>query len=144
MSGQGNLLDPVRVRLDVAAESRDGAVEAAISLLRDDPRIASWEEFRPWIGPKQVMELEGSAGGVILVHGRSAAVKNMALSALRWPSPSGPRFVFVFAIPSTMTEQYLRKVGALARTCRDEAKLAALAAAATPEEFAGMLEEWIG
>jgi len=144
MSGSGRLLDPAHVRLDVAAESRDSAVEEAILLLRDDPRIASWDEFRPWIGPKQVMELEGSSGGVVLVHGRSAAVKDMALSALRWPSPSGPRFVFVFAIPSTMTEQYLRKVGALARTCRDEGKLAALAAAATPEEFAGMLEEWIG
>jgi mannitol/fructose-specific phosphotransferase system IIA component len=42
-----------------------------------------------------------------------------------------------------MTEQYLRKVGALARTCRDERKVAALASAATAEDFADMLEEWI-
>ena len=143
MSGQGNLLDPARVRLDVAAESRDSAVEAAISLLRDDPRIKSWDEFRPWIGPKQVMELEGSAGGVILVHGRSAAVTDMAVSALRWNSPDGPRFVFVFAIPSAMTEQYLRKVGALARTCRDAGKLAGLAGAATAEDFTDRLEGWM-
>jgi mannitol/fructose-specific phosphotransferase system IIA component (Ntr-type) len=67
----------------------------------------------------------------------------MALSALRWNSPAGPRFVFAFAIPSAMTEQYLRKVGALARTCRDERKVAALASAATAEDFADTLEEWI-
>ena len=143
MSEEGRLLDPQRVRLDAAADSREGAVEAAVSLLRGDPRIQSWDEFRPWIGPKQVMDLEGSGGGVILAHGRSAAVRYMALSALRWNSPSGPRFIFVFAIPSAMNEQYLRKVGALARVCRDEKKLAALASAATPEEFADTLEEWI-
>ena len=143
MSGEKRLLDPARVRLDVSADSRDSAVEAAVSLLRDDPRITSWDEFRPWIGPKQVMDLEGSGGGVVLVHGRSAAVKDMALSALRWNSPAGPRFVFVFAIPSAMTEQYLRKVGALARTCRDERKVAALTSAATAEDFADTLEEWI-
>jgi 2-O-A-mannosyl-D-glycerate-specific PTS system IIC component len=143
MSEAARLLDPRRVCLDAAADSRDGAVEAAVSLLREDPRIESWDAFRPWIGPKQVMDLEGSGGGVILAHGRSAAVKDMALSALRWNSPAGPRFVFVFAIPSAMTEQYLRKVGALARVCRDEKKLAALASAATPEAFADALEEWI-
>jgi hypothetical protein len=91
MSGEKRLLDPVRVRLDASADSRDSAVEAAVSLLRDDPRIASWDEFRPWIGPKQVMDLEGSGGGVVLVHGRSAAVKDMALSALRWNSHRGHR-----------------------------------------------------
>jgi len=143
MNGAPCLFDPARVRLDVAADSRDAAVEETIALLRDDPRIASWEEFRPSIGPKQVMDLEGSAGGVILVHGRNAAVKEMAASALRWNSPDGPRFVFAFAIPSAMTEQYLRKVGALARTCRDEGKLAALASVATAEDFAGKLEEWM-
>jgi hypothetical protein len=42
-----------------------------------------------------------------------------------------------------MNEQYLRKVGALARVCRDEKRLVALASAATPEEFADSLEEWI-
>lgn len=143
MSEMPRLLEPARVRLGASADSRDGAIEAAISLLRDDPRIANWDEFRPWIGPKQVMDLEGSGGGVVLAHGRSAAVKDMALSALRWNSPSGPRFVFVFAIPSAMNEQYLRKVGALARICRDERKLAALASAASAEEFADSLEEWM-
>jgi hypothetical protein len=43
MSGEKRLLDPVRVRLDASADSRDSAVEAAVSLLRDDPRITSWD-----------------------------------------------------------------------------------------------------
>ena len=96
MSGVPRLFDPSRVRLDVAADSRDAAVEAAISLLRDDPRIASWDEFRPSIGPKQVMDLEGSAGGVILVHGRNAAVKDCLL----YTSPS-PRDLSTSRMPSS-------------------------------------------
>ena len=43
-----------------------------------------------------------------------------------------------------MAEEYLRKVGALARTCRDPQRLGELGAAPTAEEFAAKLDEWIG
>lgn len=142
MSDEGFLLDPSHVCLDVAAASREEAVEAAVALLRGDKRVTSWDELRASIGPKQVVDLEG-CGGVILAHGRSPAVKEMALSAVRWRSPSGPRVVFVFAIPSAMAEEYLRKVGALARLCREEGKLPQLLSAATPVQFASVVEDWL-
>jgi mannitol/fructose-specific phosphotransferase system IIA component (Ntr-type) len=142
MSGEGLLLDPSHVRLDIGAASREEAVEAAVALLLGDNRVSSWDEFRASIGPKQVVDLEG-CGGVILAHGRSSTVKEMALSAVRWGSPSGPRVVFVFAIPSAMAEEYLRKVGALARLCREEGKLPQLLSAATPAQFAAVVEDWL-
>ncbi len=142
MSGEGLLLDPSHVRLDIGAASREEAVEAAVALLLGDNRVSSWDEFRASIGPKQVVDLEG-CGGVILAHGRSSIVKEMALSAVRWGSPSGPRVVFVFAIPSAMAEEYLRKVGALARLCREEGKLPQLLSAATPAQFAAVVEDWL-
>jgi hypothetical protein len=43
-----------------------------------------------------------------------------------------------------MAEEYLRKVGALARVSREPAKLDALRAAATAEEFVARLAGWIG
>jgi mannitol/fructose-specific phosphotransferase system IIA component (Ntr-type) len=143
MSGDARLLDPSCVRLDLPADTREGAVETALALLRDDPRLAAWEEFRRSLGPKQVVDLEGSGGSVVLVHGRHVSVKEMTVAAARFSAPSAPRLVFVFAIPSAMAEEYLRTVGALARVCREEAKLVELLAAPSPEAFADALEEWI-
>ena len=140
----GPLVGPARVRLDVAAPTRDEAVRAVAKLLRDDERVGSWDEFWSSIGERQVVDLEGCTSGVVLAHGRGGSIKQLALAAARWNSPDGPRFVFVFAIPSAMAEEYLRKVGALARVCREPAKLDVLRAAASPEEFAARLEEWVG
>ncbi len=142
MSG-GNLLDPSRVRLDLPADSRAGAVEAALELLRDDPHLASWEEFRRAVGPGQVVDLEDSGGTVVLAHGRAPAVREMTMAAARFSAPSCPRLVFVFAIPSAMAGEYLRAVGALARVCRQEDKLAVLLSAPDARTFADTLEEWI-
>jgi mannitol/fructose-specific phosphotransferase system IIA component (Ntr-type) len=143
MSGDARLLDPSCVRLDLPADTREGAVETALALLRDDPRLTAWEEFRRALGPKQVVDLEGAGDSVVLAHGRDASVKEMTMAAARFSAPSAPRLVFVFAIPSAMAEEYLRTVGALARSCREEAKLAVLLSAPSPEAFADVLEEWI-
>ena len=142
--GAAALISPSRVRLDVAAATRAAAVEAAAGLLRDDARLGAWEEFRASIGERQVVDVEGCAGRVVLAHGRGEAVKELALSAVRWTAPGETRLVFVFAIPAAMAEEYLRKVGALARVCRDPAKLGMLRSAPTPEDFAARLAEWIG
>jgi mannitol/fructose-specific phosphotransferase system IIA component (Ntr-type) len=42
-----------------------------------------------------------------------------------------------------MAGEYLRAVGALARVCRQEEKLAMLLSAPDAETFAGTLEEWM-
>lgn len=138
-----SMVGPARVVLDVAAPTREAAVRAVAELLRDDPRVGSWDEFWTSIGERQVVDLEGCAHAVVLAHGRGGSVKRLALAAARWASPDGPRLVFVFAIPAAMAEEYLRKVGALARVCREPAKLDALRAAATPGEFASRLGEWV-
>jgi mannitol/fructose-specific phosphotransferase system IIA component (Ntr-type) len=71
----------------------------------------------------------------------------LALSAARLASPiSGEvvKIIFVFAIPLAMSEEYLRTVGALARRCKDGARVSELIAATTPEVFAQLLEDWLG
>lgn len=150
MTPEGRLVEPAEVRLDLAAATRAEAVRATAELLMNDARITSWEEFWKSIGPKQIVDLNGCSCGICLAHGRSDEVKKLALSAARLAAPIKSetlppvQVVFVFAIPSAMSEEYLRTVGALARRCKDGEKLAELLAAKTPEEFAQLLEEWLG
>jgi mannitol/fructose-specific phosphotransferase system IIA component (Ntr-type) len=141
------LVDAARVRLGLTAATRAEAVEATARLLEGDARVGPWGDLWESIGTRQIVE--PGTGGVCLAHGRRGTVKQLALAAARLDQPvageNGPvRLFFVFAIPSAMAEEYLRAVGALARVCGDEAKRAALEAAASPEELAGLLGEWIG
>lgn len=136
------LFSPARVRLDIRSADRDSALRSAAELLAGDGRVGPWDEFWSSIGARQVVELSDCGGGVMIAHGRSPSVAALAWAAVRWRSPESPRLVFVFAIPSAMSGDYLRQVGALARVCREPGRLAALMAAATPAEFAALLGEW--
>ena len=139
-----SIIDPSLVRLDLEAPDRETALRRTAELLAADPRVGNWEEFWLSIGGRQVVELADAAGSVILAHGRGQAVREVALAAARWAGPAGPGLIFVFAIPAAMSEEYLRNVGALARICRQPEKTAALLTAATPAEFAGLLDGWLG
>jgi mannitol/fructose-specific phosphotransferase system IIA component (Ntr-type) len=132
-----------RIRLDLAAPDRDAALRATAGLLSGDARVGPWDDFWSSIGHRQVVDLADCAGHVMIAHGRGKSVAALALSAARWSGPEGPCLVFVFAIPAAMSGEYLRKVGALARICREPGKLEALVSAATPEDFAALLEEWM-
>lgn len=143
-------LDSSTVRLGVSAATREEAVRAAIEILRNDPRIVSWNDFQAALDSGQVLELGADCGGAVcLVHGRSAGVSGLALSALRLAAPvTGEKgdllsLFFVFAIPTTRAAEYLRAVGALARACADAKCRETLMSAATEEEFARRLSGWI-
>ena len=138
------LIEPSHVQLDLAAASRDEAVRSVAESLRGDPRIGSWDALWTSIGPKQIVDLKG---GVCLAHGRSETVRDLVLAAGRLAAGSNaglPRYVFVFAIPFAMADDYLRAVGALARACGEERSTAALDRAATPAEFADAVENLLG
>lgn len=143
----GPLIVPAGAALDLEAATLEGVLQAVAGLLRDDVRISSWDDFVQSIGPKQIVELKGCGHGVCLAHGRDASVRHLALAAGRLhrdADPGLPRFVFVFAIPSAMAEEYLRAVGALARLCGEKDKMAALERAASPAELASALDDWLG
>ncbi len=144
-------LSAATVRLGVEVATREEAVRAVAEILRGDPRVGSWEDFWKVIGPNQVVELgEGHGGAVCLVHGRGAGILDLALSALRLSTPvfgetgASLSLFFAFAIPAARSAEYLRAVGALARTCGDAKRRSALMAATTEEEFARLLAAWIG
>lgn len=140
------LIVPAHVKLGLAAASRDEAVRGVAELLRGDARIGSWDSFWKSIGPKQIVDLKGCGCGICLAHGRDESVADLVLAAGRTAdaaAPGLPRFVFVFAIPAAMAEDYLRAVGALARSCGEEKKFDALCRASTPAALADALEEFL-
>lgn len=138
------LFVPSRVSLDLAAGSCGAAVRATAELLRGAPGVPAWEELWQSIAARQTAEL---AGGVCLAHGRLASLGEPLAAAARLAAPvpgtkGSVRFVFVFAIPAAMAEEYLRTVGALARCCGNVKKMDALQAAGTPGEFARLVDDW--
>ncbi|MFZ4483400.1 MAG: PTS sugar transporter subunit IIA [Chthoniobacterales bacterium] len=146
MSGD-HLVEPRRVGLETVAASREEAIRRAVDLLRGDPRVGPWEDFVAAVAARPIVDFCG--GEICLAHGRGGAIKGLAFAAARvQPGPDAaagvPRFVFVFGIPATMAEDYLRSVGALARVCGDPARVAALREAPSEDDFAGLLEKWIG
>ena len=135
------------ISLDLMASSLPAAVEETARLLVKDDGVVDWAAF--WKSVQERQKAEPGRCGVCLAHGRSDKVKHLALAAGRLRQPvagenGDVRLVFVFAIPSAMSEEYLRAVGALARTCGDGAKLQRLMGATTAEELAGLLERWVG
>ncbi len=136
------LFSPGRINLDLAAPDRDAALRATAEMLSGDARVGNWDEFWSSIGARQVVDLADCTGHVMIAHGRGTSIADLALAAARWSGPDGPCLIFVFAIPAAMSGEYLRKVGALARFCREPEKLASLLSAATAEDFAALLEEW--
>lgn len=147
----GACVSSATVRLDLpVAASKDEAVRSTAELLRGDPRVGTWDAFWASIGPRQVVELgAGDSSVVLLAHGRSGTVKDLALAASKLAVPldigDGQHIglVFVFAIPLTMAEEYLRAVGSLARVCGNAKQCAELRDARTADKFAGLLEKWI-
>lgn len=144
---EGHIIGSEQVRLGMEGGTRAEVVRATAELLRGDPRVTSWDEFWESVGERQIVELEGC--GVCLAHGRRGA-KELVLAASKLATPvpgeSGAplHMVFVFGIPSAMAEEYLRAVGALVRACRCGDRLGEISGAATPEDFARRIEEWIG
>lgn len=146
----GECVGPATVRLGMQAATREEAVRATAELLQGDTRVGPWDTFWAGITPAKVVELGGGEGrAVCLAHGRGADVTGLALAAARLARPvpgenGAPlSLFFVFAIPLTMSEEYLRAVGALARACGDAARREALDADASPEDFAAHLAGWI-
>lgn len=141
------LIVPAHVKLDLIAGSRDEAVRDVAELLHGDQRIGSWDAFWESVGPKQIVDLKGCGCGVCLAHGRDESVGDLVLAAGRMADARAaglPRFVFVFAIPAAMAEDYLRAIGALARLCGEKKKFDVLCRAGTTTALADALQEFLG
>ncbi len=143
-----NLLQPHLVKLDLVERKRIGAIREVTELLRGDARVADFDKFYQDLLARERIETTCLGCDTALPHARTDRVSEMVLAAGRsaegivFDDPEHTaRFIFVVGTPKRMATDYLRIVGTLARLLKEPALRAQLGAAATPEEFIGILAE---
>jgi PTS system fructose-specific IIC component len=142
-----DVLKPDDVHLSLAAQTKEGAVEEVLAKLNGDPRVKEWETLRTIVLSHPSAALANQGWGICIAHGRTSAVTDLVVAAGRSdkgvsdPLTAEPvRLVFVAGIPTTMSSEYLRVVGAIARVCRNEKDLEDLLLAKTGEAFVELLQ----
>lgn len=136
------ILYPRHVNLSLSAKDRISALEEVIAPLRGDPRLHDWEALRASVMERNAPAISEHGRGVCLAHGRTNAAAALIMAAGRFSEPVAfPEIpekvclVFVVGIPTAMSSEYLRIIGAIARICRDPIQLERLMRAKTAEDF---------
>jgi mannitol/fructose-specific phosphotransferase system IIA component (Ntr-type) len=142
-----DILKPPHVDLSLGTDDPAQGIEHLARLLQGDPGIVHWEAFHA------ALQRGGSPVGThaLLSHVRTDQVSTMLMAAGRTPelksipttsidgSAQAVNFLFVIAVPMTLAADYLRIVGALARSLRNPAIIAALRATRSAAEFVHIL-----
>jgi len=139
------ILLPKQILLNVKATTREEAITQVGDSLKGDNRIIDWPGFSQSLGECERSSKVNIGLGLTIPHGRTDTVTSMVMAFGRLAEPirRGPatiRFVLVIGIPETMDADYLRLVGALMRSFRDDHLRKALETAKTPEAVLSAFE----
>jgi mannitol/fructose-specific phosphotransferase system IIA component (Ntr-type) len=136
------LLDPARIALHLQSTKRTAALNEIARLLDGHPQVANFAGFYEELLARDRLDTTCLGNGVALPHARTEHVREIVLAVGRSDAgivvdeKSEPvRLFFVLGTPKSKPGDYLAVVSALCRLLRDPANLAALLAAATPQEF---------
>jgi mannitol/fructose-specific phosphotransferase system IIA component (Ntr-type) len=139
-SSAAQLLKPSRIALDIAAADKSEAIMEVAGIVRGDPDMRDFGLFCQELLARDELRSTAAGYGVAFPHARTDAVADIVIAAGR--SAAGVRFgeemvhyIFVIGTPREKVSDYLVAVGTLARVLRAQKTQAALAKAATPEEF---------
>lgn len=148
----GETLKPRHVALAMEAADVPSALDQLARMLRGDSRITNWQDFDEVLKRGAAAGLTVLSCGAALCHARTEGVADIAMSAGRLKETiAGPacaggpgvafKFLFVIGLPPTMASEYLRMVGALARTLKDANTVEQIGRATTAEEFVAILSQ---
>ena len=140
------LLDPARIVLHLKSTKRTAALNEIAQLLTVHPLVTNFDGFYAELLARDRLDTTCLGNGIALPHARTEHVKGMVLAIGRsdtgivMDEKSDPvRLFFVLGTPKTQPGDYLAVVSALCRILRDSAPRDALLAAATPEDFIGVI-----
>jgi len=127
------------VVIDSPAATLPEAIDKAVAILKNDARILDWTGLHAAIWEREAKSPTNLGRGLLLPHARGEFTSALVLSCVRLRQPlpaegSPIQVVLAVAIPSSMTAEYLRIVGALARVFKDEKNLALFASLTTSTE----------
>jgi len=141
-----DILSPDHVRLDTKSSTKPEAVQEILQLLEQDGRIRDWGKFEGAVLGKDPATMGHGNLGVCIAHARTDAVGRIITSAGRsnegvvFPDLKQPvRLIFVVGIPAAMDSEYLRLIGAIARTCQDGPMVSRLLSVSDPKDFIAIL-----
>ncbi len=140
------LLDPARIVLHLQSTKRTAALNEIAQLLTVHPLVTNFDGFYAELLARDRLDTTCLGNGVALPHARTEHVKEIVLAVGR--SDTGiamdqagelVRLFFVLGTPKSKPGDYLAIVSALCRLLRVSATREALLAAATPEDFIGVI-----
>lgn len=116
-------------------------------MLRGHPKVKNWQVFTQSLRPGATCTANENGYGLCIPHARTNEVSGMVMAAGRsragivFPSAEvdGEEvrvyYLLVVGVPVALAQEYLRTIGALARTFRSTQGEFALRSARTPDEF---------
>lgn len=146
----GDILTPKQVVLELTATTRESAILEVAQLLRGDERVRDWNAFVGAIKTGSSCMANENGYGVCIPHARTNQVSTMVMAVGRtpkgiWFGEEGDparvlaHYIIVIGVPVALAADYLRIIGAIARTFRSTKSEAALRAAQTKQEFIRLL-----
>jgi len=149
MSTLAASLLPKDIHLELKSTDPRDALEEVLSTLRTDPRVTDWEKLRSSLqAGTSINTIQKGCGTIILHHRRTISVSGLVLAVGRSSDPislATPdeklRLLFVAAIPSTLNNEYLRILGAIARVCNDPVTFGELLSVPDTGGFLSLLEK---
>jgi mannitol/fructose-specific phosphotransferase system IIA component (Ntr-type) len=140
------LLDPARIVLHLQSTRRTAALHEIARLLDGHPQVTNFAGFYEELLARDRLDTTSLGNVIALPHARTEHVREIVLAVGRSDAgiafdPSGEvvRIFFVLGTPKSKPADYLAVLSALCRLLRDPANREALLAAATPEEFIGIV-----
>jgi mannitol/fructose-specific phosphotransferase system IIA component (Ntr-type) len=142
-----DILKPRHVDLALGTKDLEQGIESLARRLEGDAGMLNWTAFRAAL--KQGAKPIGAHS--FLSHIRTDHVSTMLMAAGRLseerPGSGTPannsvenvHFLFLIAVPMTLASEYLRMVGALARSLRNPAIVAQLRETGSVEDFVRIL-----
>ena len=139
-------LFPEHILLNIAAYSRENAIEQLADSLRSDTRITDWQEFLAALRNHEAVGKVNLRDGLTLAPVRTSAVTKMLMAFGRLTHPlqekEGPlQFVVLVGIPGAMDSEYLRLVGTLMRVFRNDQLREKLLHAEVPADIIKIFEK---
>ncbi len=136
------------VRLELAAATKDEALEEMVQLLKLQPKAQ--ELLLMLLHRREALGSTGIGSGVAIPHSRSRVVDRLRvafgrkLAGIDFGAVDGRPVRFLFLIvapPLEVSNQYLPVLGRIAQFCKSGENLERLSRVRTPEEFLDVLAE---
>jgi len=142
-----NVLGVGQTDLSLEATTQAEAVEQLLQLLRGDERVLDPDKLEEAVRERNAPAIEENGTAICIAHGRTDCLRGVVMAAGRLKegvpvagAQSPLRLVFVAGIPSALSAEYLRLVGAIARICSSKELLNKLLTVRDPARFIQLLE----